>query len=174
MKQIAFATELFSSAGGNDQCKNWGHTIKPGNLYLSRVKWKWSTRRLFLCQSSSDTMPLGRYLDQNSNKCVNCMNCTPSVSYVSLHSISITMLMRLNKTEEFIINVLNDGVEKYFREVKSTEAQFKTLSHMCQTHGPRATSGPPCNHIRPARSFYIIVINGPSIWSADNTELQIP
>lgn len=36
--------------------------------------------------------------------------------------------MRLNKTEAFIINVLNDGVEKYFREVKSTEAQFRTLS----------------------------------------------
>lgn len=60
------------------------------------------------------------------NTRVNCTNCTSSVSYVSLGSISIVMLTRLNKTEAFIINVLHGRVEKYFREVKSTEAQFRT------------------------------------------------
>ena len=48
-------------------------------------------------------------------------------------------------------------------EMVSQDNNAKKEHHMCQTQGPQATSGPACNYIRPARSFYIIVTNGPAI-----------
>lgn len=45
---------------------------------------------------------------------------------------------------------------------------------MCQTQGPRATSGPAYNYIQPARSFYISFFNGLATWSASNTQTTNP